>query len=90
MNYDADIFDAIELDDLASMRMYWTEEIDINWQDRKGMTMLMYAVSYSNIPILNFLLTKKPNLLLVNNANENVIEMAERIGNEEVIDIFKG
>lgn len=89
MKYDADIFDAIELDDLASVKLYWREEIDVNWQDNQGMNMLMYAVSYSNIEIIDFLLLKKPNLQLVNNANENVIEMAERIGNQEIIDIFR-
>lgn len=89
MKYDADIFDAIELDDLASVKLYWREGIDVNWQDNQGMNMLMYAVSYSNIQIIDFLLSKKPNLQLVNKANESVIEMAERLGNHKVIELFK-
>ncbi len=62
MKYDADIFDVIELDDLASVKLYWREGIDVNWQDNQGMNMLMYAVSYSNIQIIDFLLSKKPDL----------------------------
>ncbi len=89
MKYDADIFDAIELDDLASVKLYWREGIDVNWQDNQEMNMLMYAVSYSNIQIIDFLLSKKPNLQLVNKANESVIEMAERLGNHKVIELFK-
>ena len=36
MSYDADIFDAVEFGDLLSVQMYWTDAININWQDETG------------------------------------------------------
>lgn len=46
MKFDPDIFDSVELGDLDSVEMYWTEEIDVDCQDNLGMTLLMYASMY--------------------------------------------
>ena len=39
MKFDLDIFDAVELGDLDSVEMYWTEEIDVNCHDNLGKTL---------------------------------------------------
>lgn len=54
MKYDADIFDTVEFGDLESVKLYWSEETNIDCQDCNGMTLLMYSVSYTNVEVVNF------------------------------------
>lgn len=46
MEYDADIFDAVEFGDLESIKTYWTDQINIDWQDGDGMDSSM-DISFS-------------------------------------------
>ena len=61
-SFDPDIFDAVEFDDLESVKMYWRNGINVDYQDLNGMTLLMYAVSYDHIAIIEYLLSKNPDL----------------------------
>lgn len=84
MNYDADIFDAVESGDLETIKSYWTKEIDIDFQDNNGMNLIMLASTYNQKEIVSYLLTLNPNLYLKNNNNETVFEIAERLESKEI------
>ena len=85
MEYDADIFDAVEFGDLDSVKRYWTKEINIDFQDDNGMSMIMLATRYNHIDIINHLLTLNPNLNLRNKEGETVFQMAERLKDPAIL-----
>ena len=71
MKYDLDIFDAVEFDDLRSVKMYWHKDTDVDWQDEKGSNLIMLAAYYGHNKIIEFLLTKKPDLSLRNKKGKD-------------------
>jgi hypothetical protein len=70
LTYDGDLFDAIELGDLESAKIYWSEDIEIDYQEKGGNSMLMLAVSYGFKDVVEFLLSKQPNLNLKNDQGQ--------------------
>ncbi|MBS9770788.1 MAG: ankyrin repeat domain-containing protein [Trichodesmium erythraeum GBRTRLIN201] len=86
MEYDADIFDAVEFGDLESIKIFWSKETNIDWQDNNGINLIMLASRYNHKEIVKHLLTLKPNLYLRNHENETVFEIANKL---EDRDIFK-
>ena len=88
MEFDADIFDAVEFGDLQTVQSYWTEEINIDWQDGKGMSLLMYASYYGHSDIVRFLLTKAPNLALVNHKGKTSLDIAKENQQDEIVNIL--
>ncbi|MEO1654053.1 MAG: ankyrin repeat domain-containing protein [Bacteroidota bacterium] len=78
MEYDPDIFDAVIFGDLASIILYWAEDTDINYQEN-GFTLMMLAVMFNHKDIVDYLLSKKPDLDLKNNKGETVFEIAYRL-----------
>ncbi|WMX13173.1 ankyrin repeat domain-containing protein [Aureispira sp. CCB-E] len=56
MEYDADIFDAVEFGDLESVKMYWSKEMNIDWQDSNGINLIMLASRYNHKEIVKHLL----------------------------------
>lgn len=74
IKYDPDIFDAVELGDFNSVKMYWTEEIDVNCQDNLGMTLLMYAALYGWHEIVDYLLKYRPDVRLRDKKGETAID----------------
>lgn len=76
MNFDPDIFDAIEFGDLESVKMYWTDEIDIDFQDSYGITMTMLAAKYQFEEIVKYLLEFNPNIKLKNSEGRTAIDIA--------------
>ena len=88
MEFDADIFDAVEFGDLQTVQSYWTEEINIDWQDGKGMSLLMYASYYGHSDIVRFLLAKAPNQALENAQGKTAIEIAAENHKKEIVNIL--
>lgn len=84
MEYNADIYDAVELGDLDSVKLYWTENININYQDLNGMTLLMYASSYGFEDIVEFLLSFNPDIELQNKEQKTALDMANKNGHKTV------
>jgi ankyrin repeat protein len=54
LTYDGDLFDAIEFGDLESVKLYWQDSIEINYQEKGGNTMLMLAVHYGFEDIVKY------------------------------------
>jgi len=88
MEYDADIFDAVEFGDLESVKMYWSKETNIDWQDNNGINLIMLASRYNHKEIVKHLLTLNPNLYLKNNEEETVFQIAERLEDKEIFKIL--
>lgn len=57
----------------------------INLQDRSGNTPLHYAVMNSNYYVVSNLLQKKANYRIVNNKGESSYTLAEKIGNQNIL-----
>ena len=88
MEYDADIFDAVEFGDLESVKMYWSKETNIDWQDNNGINLIMLASRYNHKEIVKHLLALNPNLYLRNKEEETVFEIAERLEDKEIFKIL--
>jgi len=88
MKYDADIFDAVEWGDLETVKIFWTDEIDVDWQDLIGMNLLMYAVKNSHREIVKYILQFNPNLHLLNKENETVFQIAQSTKNNEIYQLL--
>lgn len=74
MKFDSDIFDAVTFGDLDSVQMYWSDEIDIDYQDKFGMTLLMYASMYGWSEIIDYLLKYQPDVTLCDYKGETAID----------------
>tara|TARA_B100000795_G_C22751296_1_gene419536 strand:- start:73 stop:342 length:270 start_codon:yes stop_codon:yes gene_type:complete len=85
MEFDADIFDAVEFGDLATVKNYWKDSININYQDLNGMDLLMVACSYGHINIVTYLLDHKPNLLNRNIKGKTALNIATQNGFEAIV-----
>ncbi|MFK7808086.1 MAG: ankyrin repeat domain-containing protein [Saprospiraceae bacterium] len=84
MEYDSDIFDAVEFGDLKSVKRHWTKEINVNFQDENGISLIMLASRYNHKDIVNHLLTLKPNLYLKNKEGETVFQIAGQLKDKEI------
>jgi len=84
MEYDADIFDAIEFGDLETVELYWSEKTNIDFQDNDGITLIMLATRYNHKEIVDYLLKFSPNLSLKNKKEETVFQMAEQLKDKEI------
>ncbi len=78
LSYDGDIFDAVEFGDLESLKMYWQDGIDIDYQEKEGNTLLILAVYYGWEEIVQFLLSKGPNLHLKNKEGDTALDIARK------------
>jgi ankyrin repeat protein len=89
LNYDGDLFDAIELGDLESAKIYWSEDIEIDYQEKGGNSMLMLAVSYGFKDVVEFLLSKQPNLNLKNDQGQTAADIAKEKGYDQILNLIK-
>ena len=89
MEFDFDIFDAVEFNDLKSVKLYWRQSININWQDQNGMDLLMLACSYGHLEIVKYLIDKKPKLDNRNKKSQTALNIAEQNGFNEIVELFK-
>ncbi|MCB0533077.1 MAG: ankyrin repeat domain-containing protein [Lewinellaceae bacterium] len=89
MSVDPDIFDAVKFGDIETVKAYWTSEIDVDYQDQKGMNLLMYAAEYGHNEILKFLLTKKPNDNLKAQHGKTALDFAKGNGHENTVKLLK-
>lgn len=78
LTYDGDIFDAVEFGDLDTLKLYWQDAIDLDYQEKEGNTLLMLAVSYGWEEIVQFLLSKGPNLHLINKEGDTALDIARK------------
>ena len=88
MKFDADIFDAVEFDDIESVKMYWTDEIDVDYQDMNGTTLLMLACSYNNKTIVEFLLQHEPQINLRNKNNVSAVDLAFKHEDKDIYNML--
>jgi hypothetical protein len=82
-NY-SDIFDAIKSGDLEAVKKCWTKDINIDYQDEKGMNFVMLAAKHNHKEVVNHLLTLNPNLYLSNKEKETVFQISERLEGKEI------
>lgn len=85
MEYDPDIFDAVEFGDLESVKMYWTNDINIDFQDGDGISLIMLAARYNHKEIVNYLLDFNPNLSLRSNKRKTVFQIAEQLEDKDIL-----
>lgn len=86
---DGDIFDAIEFGDLESVKRYWTDSIEIDYQEKGGNTMLMLASFYGFEDIFEFLLSKRPNLNSKNAQGQTASDIARDKGHNSMLDLLR-
>ena len=89
MEFDLDIFDAVEFGDLDTLKSYWKDSININFQDSNGMDLLMIACSYGHIEIVKFLIKHKPNFNNKNKLGQTAIDIATLNDHEPIIALIK-
>ena len=80
MKYDGDIFDAVEYGELEQVKMFWTDEIDVNWQDGAGMDLMMLACHHGHYEIAHHLLQFNPDLKQHNHAGLSAYDIAIQNG----------
>ena len=88
MEYDADIFDAAEFGDLDTLKSYWSDQINIDWQDLDGMDLVMTACKFGNKDIISYLLTLKPDLTKKNKKGQTALDIALELNSKQIIDLF--
>lgn len=75
---------------LSLIRKYYGQLVkNLNSQNAMGETPLMTAVVFEQIPVVKFLLSKKPNLELKNNTNQTAHDLAKKIKNKSILGLFK-
>ena len=84
LTYDPDIFDAIEFGYLESIKTYWQDDIDIDHQEKGGNSMLMLADSYGQEDIVEFLISKNPDLYLTNDLGQTAEDIAKVQGHTRI------
>ena len=89
LKYDPDIFDAVEFGDIETVKMYFTEDIDINYQEPNGRDMIMIASYYGHVDILKYLLKYNPDLTQKNKEGKTAIEIAKESNQTEIVKILK-
>ena len=85
MEFDADIFDAVEFGNLADVQTYWTDSININYQDLSGIDLLMLACKYGHLDIVKYLLQFNPDLENKNNKGQTAIDIAIKNNFMEIV-----
>lgn len=88
MEYDGDIFDAAEFGDLETLKLFWTDQINVDWQDSNGMDLIMTACQFGNEDVVIHLLTYKPDLTKRNKKGQTVLDIAIEINNKNIIDLI--
>ncbi len=88
MEFDPDIFDAIEFGDFDTVQRYWTDQINIDFQDNLGRTMLMLAVYYEFVDIVIYLLWFNPDLELRNKDGQTALDIANNKKNGLISDLL--
>ena len=88
MEYDSDLFDAAEFGDLDTLKSYWSNEININWQDLNGMDLVMTACQFGNKDIVIHLLTLKPDLTKKNLKGQTALDIAIELNNQQIINLL--
>ncbi|MEO0683853.1 MAG: ankyrin repeat domain-containing protein [Cyanobacteria bacterium J06649_11] len=76
LNFDADIFDAAEVGDIETVERFWSESIDVDYQDLAGRTLLMYAASNGHIDVFNFLFKHNADASLKDKMGETALDKA--------------
>ncbi len=89
LKYDPDIFDAVEFGDIDSVKMYFTEDIDINYQELNGRDMTMIASYYGHAEILKYLLQYNPDLTQKDKEGKTAIEIAKEKNHTKIIKILE-
>jgi len=89
INYDPDIFDAVEFGNLDSIKMYWQKDIDIDFLEKGGATMLMLAAYYGFEDIAEYLLSKGANTSLKSTKGQTAIEIAKERGHLAVVKLIE-
>ncbi|MCI5054485.1 MAG: ankyrin repeat domain-containing protein [Flavobacteriales bacterium] len=88
MEYDSDLFEAVEFGNLNAVRTFWSEDIDMNYQDKKGWTLLMYAAYYGFTDIFEFLVEKGANVDVIDTENRTARSIALDNGNEHLLELI--
>tara|TARA_B110000211_G_C14086771_1_gene557029 strand:- start:1898 stop:2905 length:1008 start_codon:yes stop_codon:yes gene_type:complete len=89
MEYDPDIYDAVELNDLETIQSYWTDSTDVNFQDDLGIDLLILACEYGNIEIVQYLLQYKPDINNRNKKGKSALDIANEKGFTEIVKIIE-
>jgi len=88
MEYDGDLFDAAEFGDLETLESFWTDQINVDWQDLNGMDLIMTACEFGNENIVIHLLTYKPDLAKKNNKGQTALDIAKKANHKNIIKIL--
>lgn len=88
MEFDPDIFDAVEFGDLDSVKMYWTNKINVDYQDSRGINLLMLAVIFGHEKLVKHLLQFNPNLYLKDNEGKTVFQFAESLIDKTIYNLL--
>lgn len=89
MEFDLDIFDAVELYELTSIKMYWQESTNIDWQDIRGRSLLILAAHYGDPEIIQYLLSKNPNPDLKDKHGKTALDIAREDNKTEAIKLLE-
>lgn len=77
-SYDGDFFDAVEFGSLNDAKTYYSSDLNIDYIDSRGMSVLMIAAYYSFSEILIWILSKGSNKNLKNSEGLAAIDFARK------------
>jgi ankyrin repeat protein len=66
-----------------------TKKINVNLTDKEGRNALMVAIACSNLSAVEKIIDKKANVFAVDKNGKSVLNIAESIGDEEIIKVVK-
>ena len=89
MEWDADLFDAVELGVLDIVETYWSDKININWQDLRGMDLLMTAAIYGHVDVIEFLLGHHPDLTQRNKDGKTALDIARENNHTKAAELIQ-
>ncbi len=84
-----DIFEDIKHGDLDEVKEGLTSDLDIDFQDPDGMSLLMQAACYGHEEICVFLLDLKPDVILENKDGKSAVDLAEENGHDGIAAILR-
>lgn len=87
--YDGDFFDAVEFGSLDVTQMYFGDDVDIDYVDSTGKTVLMIAASYGHLNIVRWLLEKGARKDIVGPNGERAVDIALAQGHNEVVRLLQ-
>ncbi|MEQ8791157.1 MAG: ankyrin repeat domain-containing protein [Pirellulaceae bacterium] len=87
--YDGDFFDAVEFCSLGDAQRYYSDDIDLDYLDETGKTVLMIAAYYGHVDVIRWLLEKGAQKDIVGPTGERAVDIAQAQGHNKAARLLR-